>query len=133
MVWFGMSFLKPWNFEIILSDSYSLKNFWFFGSFGFPEFQYLSGMFSFRFGTYSFHSGMNSYLSGIHSFQCNFSHSAGGNRCGGGSAGGAKLVIFNICFAIFPILVSAPGSRPAPHIKWYNTAPGACQHGSHTR
>ena len=70
-----MSFLKPWNFEKILSDSYSLKNFWFFGSFGFPEFQYLSGMFSFRFGTYSFRSGMNSYLSGIHSFRCNFSHS----------------------------------------------------------
>ena len=71
-----MSFLKPWNFEKILSDSYSLKNFWFFGSFGFPKFQYLSGMFSFRFGTYSFRSGMNSYLSGIHSFRCNFSHSA---------------------------------------------------------
>ena len=35
----------------------------------------------------------------------------GGNRCGGGSAGGAKLVIFNICFAIFPILVSAPGAE----------------------
>ena len=27
LVWFGMSFLKPWNFEKILSDSYSLKNF----------------------------------------------------------------------------------------------------------
>ena len=67
--------LKSWNFEKILSDSYSLKNFWFFGSFGFPKFQYLSGMFSFRFGTYSFRSGMNSYRSGIHSFRCNFSHS----------------------------------------------------------
>ena len=78
LVWFGMSFLKPWNFEKILSDSYSLKNFWFFGSFGFPEFQYLSGMFSFRFGTYSFRSGMNSYLSGIHSFRFNFSHSEKG-------------------------------------------------------
>ena len=66
--------LKSWNFEKILSDSYSQKNFWFFGSFGFPKFQYLSGMFSFRFGTYSFRSGMNSYLSGIHSFRCNFSH-----------------------------------------------------------
>ena len=38
--------LKSWNFEKILSDSYSLKNFWFFGSFGFPKFQYLSGIFS---------------------------------------------------------------------------------------
>ena len=27
LVWFGMSFLKPWNFEKILSDSYSPKNF----------------------------------------------------------------------------------------------------------
>ena len=67
--------LKSCNFEKILSDSYSLKNFWFFDSFGFPEFQYLSGMFSFRFSTYSFRSGMNSYLCGIHSFRCNFSHS----------------------------------------------------------
>ena len=33
MVWFGMSILKPWNFEKNLSYSYSLKNFWFFGSF----------------------------------------------------------------------------------------------------
>ena len=40
--------LKSLNFEKILSDSYSLKNFWFFGSFCFPKFQYLSGMFSFR-------------------------------------------------------------------------------------
>ena len=68
--------LKSWNFEKILADSYSLKNFRFFGSFGFPKFQYLPGMFSFRFGTYSFRSGMNSYRSGIQSFRCNFSHSA---------------------------------------------------------
>ena len=47
LVWFSMSFFKPWNFEKILSDSYSLENFWFFGSFCFPKFQYLSGMFSF--------------------------------------------------------------------------------------
>ena len=67
--------LKSWNFEKILADSYSLKNFRFFGSFGFLKFQDLSGMFSFRFGTYSFRSGMNSYRSGIHSFRRNFSHS----------------------------------------------------------
>ena len=94
-----MSFLKPWNFEKILSDSYSLKNFWFFGSFGFPKFQYLSGMFSFRFGTYSFRCGMNSYRSGIHSFRCNFSHSVPdkhdwprscpGRRCGRSGSRGA--------------------------------------------
>ena len=32
-----------------------------FGSFGLPEFQYLSGVFSFQSGTYSFRSGMDSY------------------------------------------------------------------------
>ena len=64
--------LKSWNFEKILSESYSQKNFWFFGSFGFPKFQYLSGTFSFWFRTYSFHSGMNSYRSRIHSFWFNF-------------------------------------------------------------
>ena len=100
MVWFGMSFLKPWNFEKILSDSYSLKNFWFFGSFGFPKFQYLSGMFSFRFGTYSFRSGMNSYLSGIHSFRCNFSHSES-----------ALWIIIIIIFQVWLMSLQHPPAR----------------------
>ena len=73
---------KSWNFEKILLDSYSLNNFW-LGSFGFPEFQYLSKIFSLWFRTYSlrsgmdsYHSGMDSYCSGMNSFQCSFSHSA---------------------------------------------------------